>query len=160
MSRSPLCTARNVLGSAPPRESSHSAKKSGCEKGGRDDWAACSSSPVVLEIYEARRTYPRWIGEICIEGGGQRVFNSHGVQPAYVPRTSDRNSARVTLDRLNCPRMALVTMRLPGFLTPRMVMQRCSASTTTATPSASSDSMTHSATWLVSRFLQLRPACK
>ena len=47
--------------------------------------------------------------------------------------------------------MALVTMRLPGLRTPRMVMHRCSASTTTATPSAASASMMVSATWLVSR---------
>src|SRR3989304_1508412 len=47
--------------------------------------------------------------------------------------------------------MADVTSVVPGFWTPRIVMHRCSASITTATPSGESPSMMASAIWPVSR---------
>ena len=49
------------------------------------------------------------------------------------------------------PLTADVTVFEPGFRTPRMVMQRCSASITTITPRASRSSTIASATWVVSR---------
>ena len=48
-------------------------------------------------------------------------------------------------------RTADVMVRAPALRTPRMVMQRCSASITTITPRASRSSMRESATWVVSR---------
>ena len=47
--------------------------------------------------------------------------------------------------------IALVTMTEPGFLTPRIVMQVCSASIITPQPCAWSLSMSMSAIWLVRR---------
>ena len=49
------------------------------------------------------------------------------------------------------PRTAEVIVRAPAFLTPRIVMQRCSASMTTMTPRASRISISESATCVVSR---------
>src|SRR5690606_14143981 len=49
------------------------------------------------------------------------------------------------------PRTAEVIVRAPAFLTPRMVMHRCSASITTITPRASRMRISASATWVVSR---------
>ena len=49
------------------------------------------------------------------------------------------------------PRTAEVTVIAPGLRTPRMLMQRCSASTTTSTPCGSRTSINVSATWAVSR---------
>ena len=60
-------------------------------------------------------------------------------------------SARVVALVRNWPRTAEVMVRAPAFFTPRMVMQRCSASMTTMTPRASRSSMSASATWVVSR---------
>src|SRR5205814_5417 len=64
----------------------------------------------------------------------------------HEPRTNERNSARVTEFLRKDPRVAEVTMRLPGLRTPRCVMQRCSASMTTATPSGLSAYIKASAT--------------
>ncbi len=49
-------------------------------------------------------------------------------------RMSDIASARVAMFSRKMPRTTEVTVTAPGFLTPRMVMQRCSASMTTMTP--------------------------
>ena len=43
-------------------------------------------------------------------------------------------SARVATSERNSPRTEEVTVTVPGFFTPRMDMQRCSASMTTSTP--------------------------
>ena len=60
-------------------------------------------------------------------------------------------SARVAGLSLKRPRTADVTVRLPGFLTPRIDMHRCSASMTTNTPAGFSTSMSASATWVCRR---------
>ena len=44
-------------------------------------------------------------------------------------------SALVAESGRNSPRTAEVMVRVPGFFTPRIDMHRCSASTTTSTPS-------------------------
>ncbi len=64
---------------------------------------------------------------------------------------SDMNSARVAGLRWKTPRMALVTVMLPGFWTPRIVIHKCDAEMTTATPAGSSVVMIASASWLVRR---------
>ena len=63
---------------------------------------------------------------------------------------SDIASARVA-GWCMMPRTAEVIVRAPALRTPRMVMQRCSASITTITPRASRISTSASATWVVSR---------
>jgi hypothetical protein len=60
-------------------------------------------------------------------------------------------SARVALLRRNIPRTAEVTVSLPGFFTPRMLMHRCSASMTTKTPRGFNARSMASAIWVVSR---------
>ena len=47
--------------------------------------------------------------------------------PDYFTCTNERNSERVTGFFLKMPLVAEVTTLLPGFLTPRIVMHRCSA---------------------------------
>ena len=49
-------------------------------------------------------------------------------------RINDIASALVAGFSLKMPRTTDVTVVAPGFLTPRMVMQRCSASIMTMTP--------------------------
>src|SRR5690606_4736031 len=56
---------------------------------------------------------------------------SHTAMPC--PKIRASTSARVFSSLRKIPRMADVTVREPGFLTPRMLMHRCSASSTTAT---------------------------
>src|ERR1017187_4749178 len=60
-------------------------------------------------------------------------------------------SARVLMFLRNAPGSADVITEAPGFFTPRMVMQVCTASHTTATPSGLSSSLMISAIWLISR---------
>ena len=55
-------------------------------------------------------------------------------QPLRVPKRRAIASERVEWLLSMRPRTAEVTVFAPGFLTPRMDMQRCSASTTTMTP--------------------------
>ena len=55
-----------------------------------------------------------------------------------------------TLSRIS-PRTAEVTVSAPGLRTPRIDMQRCSASTTTSTPRGASTASMRSATWVVRR---------
>ena len=45
-----------------------------------------------------------------------------------------REAREAGVEPANTPRTALVTVRLPGFFTPRMLMHMCSASSTTMTP--------------------------
>lgn len=52
----------------------------------------------------------------------------------HLPLIKAMASARLARLLRNIPRTALVTVNAPGFLTPRIVMQVCSASTTTMTP--------------------------
>ncbi len=58
---------------------------------------------------------------------------------------SDITSLRLLWFVLKRPRTALVTVKLPGFLTPRIVMHVWTASRTTTTPFASSFSASRSA---------------
>ena len=60
-------------------------------------------------------------------------------------------SFRVATLSRNCPRMADVVVVVPGVRTPRMDMQRCSASTTTKTPRGYRLRSCSSAIWAVSR---------
>ncbi len=53
-------------------------------------------------------------------------------------RMSSSASARDALSVLNCPRTADVVVTAPGLRTPRIAMQRCSASITTMAPRGSS----------------------
>jgi hypothetical protein len=64
---------------------------------------------------------------------------------------SDIASARVAALFWKMPRTALVTVSAPAFLTPRIDMQRCSASMTTITPAGSRFFTIVSAIWEVSR---------
>ncbi len=50
------------------------------------------------------------------------------------PWSREKASARVAASLASVPRTADVTVIEPGFFTPRMLMHRCSASTTTITP--------------------------
>ena len=59
------------------------------------------------------------------------------------------NSARVWMFSRNAPSRVLVTMDTPCLWTPRVVMQWCTASITTATPSGFSALLMHSAIWAV-----------
>ena len=61
---------------------------------------------------------------------------THFMATSYLRRAkmSDSASSRVVWLVLSVPRTADVVVREPGFLTPRMLMQRCSASRTTMTP--------------------------
>ena len=47
---------------------------------------------------------------------------------------SEREARAASVLPANTPRTALVTVWLPGFFTPRMLMHMCSASSTTTTP--------------------------
>lgn len=79
-----------------------------------------------------------------------KVLSKHRAPSYFVPsKMSDIDaSARAALF-LRHPRTADVVVRLPG-LAPRMVMQRCSASMTTRTPSPGCRPLsTAVATWLV-----------
>ena len=67
------------------------------------------------------------------------------------PRMSPIASARVLSLSRKAPRTAEVTVLAPGLRTPRMVMHRCSASTTTMTPRGCRRSIRASATCEVSR---------
>ena len=60
-------------------------------------------------------------------------------------------SMRVDMESRKDPRTAEVTVTAPGLRTPRMLMQRCSASITTRAPRGSSRSTMASAIWEVSR---------
>jgi hypothetical protein len=64
---------------------------------------------------------------------------------------SSRNSIRVRASDRNDPSIELVTANEFCFSTPRMDMQRCVASITTATPRGAIFSLIVSAIWLVSR---------
>ena len=57
---------------------------------------------------------------------------------SHRPWTNSMASARVRGSSRNSPRTAEVMVRVPGLRTPRIDMQRCSASTTTSTPRGSS----------------------
>ena len=59
--------------------------------------------------------------------------------------------ARVAALLLKSPRTAEVIVSEPGFFTPRIDMQKCSASIITSTPAGSSTSTSASAIWVVSR---------
>ena len=67
------------------------------------------------------------------------------------PKISDITSERVASRSLKTPLIALVTNELSGLLTPRIVMQLCVPSITTATPLASSSFIRRSASSSVSR---------
>jgi len=60
-------------------------------------------------------------------------------------------SARVAGFDLKSPRTADVTVSEPGFFTPRIDMQKCSASMTTSTPRGSRHCSMASAIWVVNR---------
>ena len=66
-------------------------------------------------------------------------------------KISDSASSRVFWLFWNAPRTALVTVLEPGFLMPRMLMHRCSASSTTIAPWGFSCSTSVSAIWEVRR---------
>ena len=63
----------------------------------------------------------------------------------YLRLIRDITSARLETFVLNSPRTELVTVRLPGLRTPRIVIQVCVASSTTTTPLADSSSTIKSA---------------
>ena len=63
----------------------------------------------------------------------------------YVPVKSERNSERVRASSLKQPSKQEVFMTEFCFSTPRIIMQRCFASTTTATPDGCKQSMSDSA---------------
>src|SRR5438128_1304973 len=67
----------------------------------------------------------------------------------YVPVSSERNSERVRASSLNAPRRQDVFMIEFCFSTPRIIMQRCFASTTTATPFGSRQFINDSAICVV-----------
>ena len=70
---------------------------------------------------------------------------------SHRPLISDKASSLVD-SRFIPPRMAEVTTEDPGFFTPRMVRHRCSASTTTSTPSGFSLFIKRSAMSAASRY--------
>ena len=72
-----------------------------------------------------------------------REPGSHVPHPLLI---SDNASAREVDEVWNIPRTAEVVVREPGLRTPRIPMQRCSASITTMTPRGSSLRTTASAT--------------
>src|SRR5207253_8793418 len=67
----------------------------------------------------------------------------------YVPTSSERNSERVRASSLKVPSKHDVFMTEFCFPTPRIIMQRCFASTTTATPEGSRHFMSDSAICVV-----------
>src|SRR5215470_14593017 len=69
--------------------------------------------------------------------GGHVTHGRPGPDPYPPWRVSARNSSRVRASVRRSPRRALVTVREPRARTPRRLMHRCSASTTTPTPRAS-----------------------
>ncbi len=76
--------------------------------------------------------YYCWIGDTWIQDWCNWLrAPSTGLQAIRPSRFSA--SMRVAVLRI-MPRIAEVTILLPGFLIPRMVRHRCSASTTTSTP--------------------------
>ena len=62
-----------------------------------------------------------------------------------------RNSFLVFIESCMLPSMEDVVMSEFCFSTPRIIMHKCCASMTTATPCADAASMTAHAIWLVSR---------
>jgi hypothetical protein len=64
----------------------------------------------------------------------QNIANLTGRGMPYPRWMRPIASARVASLLRNCPLTADVTVWLPGFRIPRMLMQRCSASMTTSTP--------------------------
>src|SRR5690606_16440521 len=90
------------------------------------------------------------------EGGrgllvGQRVGVRHRRRDSYALPMRPMNSARVLASRRNVPVIAEVTIVASCFLTPRIIVHRCVASTTQATPFGSRRSVRKSATCTVSR---------
>ena len=73
------------------------------------------------------------------------------------PYINDKISDRLAGFSLKMPRRALVTMMLPGFLAPRIVMQVCVASMMHAAPMGFSSSISASAIWRGQPLLDLRP---
>src|SRR5438309_8370168 len=88
-----------------------------------------------------------------------RNANSTGKMPVIRDRApkpifrysfrSERNSERVRASSLKVPRRHEVFMTEFCFSTPRIIMQRCFASTTTATPEGCKQFMSDSAIWVV-----------
>ncbi len=68
-----------------------------------------------------------------------------------MPATGSGTSLRLRTSRINIPRSAEVTITEPGFFMPRIVVQLCDASSTTATPCGFRFVIRKSAIWLVSR---------
>src|SRR5262245_41102556 len=88
-----------------------------------------------------------------IGGGGERPIQieNRGGNHLELECTRLRNSLRVFWFSLNAPNMELVTATECCFSTPRMIMHRCWASMTTATPRGRTFSLIVSAICMVSR---------
>src|SRR5262249_15218746 len=91
---------------------------------------SCAAHPVPLE-------HERSVPAVHHAWPGAPYLPPHAARggPPRKPRCPVKlmASARVAGLSLNMPRTADVTVSEPGFFTPRMVMQRCSASMTTNT---------------------------
>ena len=87
---------------------------------------------------------------LTLAAGSENSMAS-GAESAAYPFSSDMASAWVRASLFITPRRAEVFVFAPAALAPRMVMHRCSASITTATPWGSSRSIRKSAIWEVSR---------
>ena len=85
-----------------------------------------------------RRTLVCPVMEVFDVHCDQRIIrNTILILRSYVPRTMPRNSSRVRASSRITPRRRLVVNVEPSVLTPRNVMQLCSASITTPTPCGS-----------------------
>src|SRR5574341_1468806 len=117
--------------------------------------AAARGAKVISEfqVHHIAPTYPAFlIGHaiVAVElTAGENDLIRHGCFSLRL--INSKNSMRVAALRRNCPRMAEVTITLPGFLMPRIVMHRWAASTTTATPWGRKAFIIVSAIWLVKR---------
>src|ERR1051326_7713397 len=93
-------------------------------------------------VYIAPRTWCAGEGAVDVEDDGGDHFWG---------RTRFKNSFRVFWLSLKAPNIELVTATEFCFSTPRMIMQRCCASITTATPRGWILALIVSAIWVVNR---------
>ena len=104
--------------------------------------AGCAYLVTLIDYFNDRAHAHLSVLAVTAEAEGK------GVGSALLDRSQawarEHGSDRLTLS-------ALVTMTACAFLTPRIDMHRCSASTTTITPRGSRNSIRASAIWVVSR---------
>jgi hypothetical protein len=88
----------------------------------------------VLHLASAWAYMAEWAPQPGVTNPLQRLKNRNQLANYLPLRINERNSSRVSLFVRKAPSIALVTVEDSCFCTPRIIMQKCCASATTATP--------------------------